>query len=255
MARVVWTNDEKKAIFARMEEFFRERPNAMRREALQQAQVVVDASRRIVVTDQRVFNYKDRIEIARRNARKPRPVQDVPPLNGTLFGPAPAPVASAAPIPTPPPAPERKESPTERLATLLEQLLDVLADKVADRVYVKMLDAPVAAAPAAAAPPHRPKHDPRPIPSHVSGVPRPGVLVIGLLPAQAHHVSQMYYNRLDMSFFSAEEAVTFPKLTRAHTILMTKFINHSVQDKYRKSPALHFCNGGVTELLDILDKL
>lgn len=244
MTRVVWTNDEKKAIFARMEEYFHAHPNGLRKDALREAQSVLNSSRWIVVTDQRVFNYKDRIEIARANARKKKPAQIVEPLNGTLFGPA--------PIPTPPREPERKETPTERLVGVFEQLLDILADKVADRVYLKMLDAPVAAAPVA---PHRPKHDPRPVPSHVSGVPRPGVLIIGLLPAQAHHVSQMYYNRLDMSFFTAEEAVTFPKLTRAHTVLMTKFINHSVQDKYRKCPMLHFCNGGVAELTGILDKL
>lgn len=237
MARVVWTNDEKKAIFARMEEYFRMHPNGLRKDALREAQSVLNSSRWIVVTDQRVFNYKDRIEIARANARKKKIEK---------------PVEAPAAIPTPPPEPERKETPTERLAGMFEQLLDILADKVADRVYLKMLDAPVAAAPVA---PHRPKHDPRPVPSHISGIPRPGVLVIGLLPAQAHHVSQMYYDRLDMSFFTAEEAVTFSKLTRAHTILMTKFINHSVQDKYRKSPALHFCNGGVAELMGILDKL
>jgi hypothetical protein len=233
----VWTNDEKKAIFARMEEYFRMHPNGLRKDALREAQSVLNSSRWIVVTDQRVFNYKDRIEIARANARKKKIEK---------------PVEAPAPILTPPPVPERKETPTERLAGMFEQLLDILADKVADRVYLKMLDAPVAAAPVV---PHRPKHDPRPVPSHVSGIPRPGVLVIGLLPAQAHHVSQMYYDRLDMSFFTAEEAVTFSKLTRAHTILMTKFINHSVQDKYRKSPALHFCNGGVAELMGILDKL
>lgn len=240
MTRIVWTSDEKDAIFARMEQYFRARPNAMRKDALREAQSVLNSSRWVVVTDQRVFNYKDRIEIARQKALKWK--EKVP---------AKAPEVPAA-IPTPPPTLERKETPTERLASIFEQLLDILADKVADRVYLKMLDAPVAAAPVA---PHRPKHDPRPVPSHTSGIPRPGVLIIGLLPAQAHHVSQMYYDRLDMSFFTAEEAVTFPKLTRAHTVLMTKFINHSVQDKYRKSPALHFCNGGVAELTGILDKL
>lgn len=237
MTRTVWTNDEKKALFARMEEYFREKPNATRRDAMCQAQMVLDLNRRIVITDQRVFNYKDRIEIARRNARKSPPAK--------------APQAPA-PILAPTPAPERKETPTERLAALFEQLLDVLADKVADRVHLRMLDAPPPAPISIAG---RPKHDPRPVPSHISGIPRPGVLVIGLLPAQAHHVSGVLADKLDLSFFSPEEAVTYPTLLRAHTVLMTKFINHSVQEKYRKAPKLHFCNGGVATLMELLEQI
>jgi len=42
---------------------------------------------------------------------------------------------------------------------------------------------------------------------------------------------------------------------RAHTVLMTKFINHSVQDKYRKAPKLHFVNGGMGELGEVLDSI
>ena len=33
---------------------------------------------------------------------------------------------------------------------------------------------------------------------------------------------------------------------------MTKFINHSVQGKYRKHPNLHYVNGGVSDLKTIL---
>jgi hypothetical protein len=34
--------------------------------------------------------------------------------------------------------------------------------------------------------------------------------------------------------------------------LMTKFINHSVQGKYRHAPNLRFCNGGITDLSIVL---
>jgi hypothetical protein len=40
-----------------------------------------------------------------------------------------------------------------------------------------------------------------------------------------------------------------------HTILMTKFINHSVQERYRKAQNLRLCNGGVSELSVILKSI
>ena len=244
MARTVWTIDEKKAIFTKMEEYFRLHPNGARKDALRHGQSVLNSSRWIVVTDQRVFNYKDRIEIARQNARKKKPVEAV---------------EAPAPILAPPPAPERKETPKGRLADILELLLDVVAESVAARVAEKMrpamtlaeLDRHVGTA-FDAEYAKRPKHDPRPVP-HATGYAKPGVLVIGLLPAQAHHVSHLLADKLDLSFFTAEDAVTFPKLTRAHTVLMTKFISHAVQDKYRKAPKLHFCNSGVAVLVSLLE--
>ena len=247
MARIVWTDQEKAAIFTHMIEVFRQFPNLGRKEALKRAQTVITASRWIVVNDQRVFNYKDRIEVARQKA-----------LQESKKKPSEA-VVAPAPILAPTPAPERKEDPVERLAALFEQMFDILAGKVADRVREKMLpaltlaelDRHAGAAFDAEAAKH-PKHDPRPIP-HPTGYAKPGVLVIGLLPAQAHQVSHMLAEKLDLSFFTAEEAITFPKLTRAHTVLMTKFISHAVQDKYRKSPKLHFCNGSVAVLISLLE--
>lgn len=242
MARIVWSNIEKGAVFAAMVGVFKQFPQLGRKEALSRTQsIALQSHRWIVVTDQRVFNYKDRIEVARQKAlqesKKAAPVA-VAPLNGTLFGPA--------PILAPTLAPERKETPKERLADILELLLDVVAESVAARVQLKMVDTPPPVAP--------PKHNPQPIP-HPTGHARPGVLVIGLLPAQAHYVSNLLADKLDLSFFTAEDAVTFPKLTRAHTVLMTKFISHAVQDKYRKAPKLHYCNGSVAVLVGLLEKI
>lgn len=249
MARIVWSVIEKGAIFARMEQVFRQRPNLTRKEALREAQTVLNSSRWIKVTDQRVFSYKDRIEVARQKA-----------LQESRKKPSEA-IEAPAPILAPTPAPERKETPKGRLADILELLLDVVAESVAARVSEKMHPAMTlaeldrhAGTAFDAEYAKRPKHDPRPVP-HATGHARPGVLVIGLLPAQAHHVSHLLADKLDLSFFTAEEAVTFPKLTRAHTVLMTKFINHSVQDKYRKAPKIHFCNGGVAELMKVLDRI
>jgi len=251
MARIVWSHIEKGAIFARMELVFRQRPNLTRKEALREAQTVLNSSRWIKVTDQRVFNYKDRIEVARQKA-----------LQWSKKNP-PAAVEVPTPILAPIPASEPKETPKGRLADILELLLDVVAESVAARVAANMrppmlreelrrhvdeqFEAEFAKYP-------RPRHDPRPIP-HPTGVAKPGVLVIGLLASQAYAVISTWGTRLDLTFMTPEDAVHRPKLVRAHTILMTKFINHSVQDKYRKAPKLHFVNGGMGELGEVLDSI
>ena len=237
MARIVWSHIEKGAVFANMVEVFKQFPKLEKKEALSRAQSVLRFDRRIVATDQRVFNYKDRIEIARQKAlqeSKKKP---------------PEAVEAPAPILAPTPAPERKETPKTRLADILELLLDVVAESVAARVNRKILEA-IPEAPVA----HRPKHDPQPIP-HPTGVAKPGVLVIGLLASQAYAVISTWGTRLDLTFMTPEDAVHRPKLVRAHTVLMTKFINHSVQDKYRKAPKLHFVNGGMGELGEVLDSI
>jgi hypothetical protein len=68
-------------------------------------------------------------------------------------------------------------------------------------------------------------------------------------------VSNLLADKLDLYFFTAEDAVNRPKILRAHTVLMTKFISHAVQDKYRKAPKLHYCNGSVAVLVGMLEKI
>jgi hypothetical protein len=198
------------------------------------AQTVLKSHRWVKITDQRVFNYKERIDIARQQAGL------------KLRAKPPEAVEAPAPILAPAPAPEPKETPKKRLADILELLLDVVAESVAARVQLKMVDTPP--------PEPQPTHNPQPIP-HPTGYAKPGVLVIGLIPAQAHYVSNLLADKLDLYFFTAEDAVHRPKIVRAHTVLMTKFISHAVQDKYRKSPKLHFCNGSVAVLVGLLEKI
>ena len=51
---------------------------------------------------------------------------------------------------------------------------------------------------------------------------------------------------------TGEEAVSRHRFNADHTILMTKFINHSAQAKYRTAPNLHYCNGGVSDLTTLM---
>jgi hypothetical protein len=95
----------------------------------------------------------------------------------------------------------------------------------------------------------QPRHDPTP--KHEPGAARPGVLIIGLLAAQAAHMIEEFPD-LDITHMTGEEAHNRHALRRAHTILMTKFISHAVQDKYRRVENLRLCPGGLTELSNLL---
>jgi len=76
---------------------------------------------------------------------------------------------------------------------------------------------------------------------------KPTVLIIGLNGTQMARVSDSYLD-VKFTFMTAEEAVSRNRANADHTILMTKFINHSAQNKYRQAPNLHYCNGGVSDL-------
>ena len=242
MTRTVWTSGEKDAIFARMEQHFRAHPNEARKEALRAAQSVLNFDRRIVVTDQRVFNYRDRIEIARQKAIKWR--EKVPTQT----------VEAPAPIPTPPPEPERKETPTERLASIFEQLLDILADKVADRLADRMADIPARQfVPGVSLTDHRPRHNPEPVSQ--PRLMRPGVLVLGMLPQTGEPMRREFGHRLDIQWYDSNDASKRNVHPMANVGLMTKFINHSIQERWRKAGVLHYCNGGASELRQILASL
>jgi hypothetical protein len=230
-----------------MEEYFRMHPNGLRKDALREAQSVLDSSRWIVVTDQRVFNYKDRIEIARANARKKK-AEKAPE----------APVAIQAPTPEP----ERKETPTERegstlerLAQAFERMLDIMADAVADRVADKlaerMADQMPVGTPQVAV--NRPRHNPLPVSQPRQA--RPGVLILGLLPQTGEQLRREFGTRLDIQWYDSDDASKRNVHPMANVVLMTKFINHSIQERWRKAGVLHYCNGGASELRQILAAL
>jgi hypothetical protein len=155
-----------------------------------------------------------------------------------------------APAPVAPPAPAPEVNAEQRLARMLDEILDILAEKVAARLQQPGVSISTRAMPLPE--PNltftRAKHNPEP-PS-APRVPKTGVLVIGLLNDQINALPQ--FNTLDLTFLQTEEALSRPNCRRAHTVLMTKFINHAVQDKYRKADNLRYCNGGTSELAKLL---
>lgn len=238
MSRIVWTKAEKALISDELERIFAKEPWKTNLDALREAQGVLPAARRIIINHARVWNHKERIRLARGGAgwalKKRAEVEKV--RQETLD------VAVATGVARP--TPEPKEGTTARLARVFDEILDILADKVAQRLRQPGVSISTKAIPL----PERVKHNPEP-PS-APRVAKTGVLVIGLLGDQVEALP--IYNTLDITFLPTEQALSKDYMRRAYTILMTKFINHAVQDKYRKANNLHYCNGGTSDLARIL---
>jgi len=234
--RIVWTKEEKRALRDCMIDICFVTPTMSGKGLLRHAQEeVIPYERRHVITDQRVFNYKAMIAEARKAADDHRNKTSKP---------------KAMPLPEPVPEP-----PPLKIDTL-GNLFELLVDAITDRVLEK-LKAPV--------------ETPEPEPAAEQGfgtgwldelekltirrkearVRRSTVLVVGLNGSQVDTI-KTHRPDLDFTFVTAEQALSHYTFHKDHTILMTKFINHSVQAKYRKHGNLHYCNGGVSDLKHIL---
>ena len=234
MTRVVWTNAEKEKVRQQLVNIFLDAPWKTNATALGEAQAVLPLARRIKVTHNRVHSHKGRIHLARKSAEEMKAKRDEI-KRETLE------TAIATGIARP--VFEAKRGTTERLAAVFDEILDILADKMADRLRQQM------PSPEQNRTFTRVKHNPEPPPSAPREA-KTGILVIGLLGDQIEALP--IYPFLDITFLGTEQALAKDTIRRADTILMTKFINHAVQEKYRKAPELHYCNGGTTELAKLL---
>jgi hypothetical protein len=88
-----------------------------------------------------------------------------------------------------------------------------------------------------------------------SGKARPGVWLLGVQPAMGHHLCGKYRERLDIDYLDSDEAARRAPSARAHIVMMTRFVSHSVQERWKKFGRFHHCNGGLTALEGILDSL
>lgn len=228
--KIFWNKAEIAALRESLETQFFNEPLLRKDVALSRAQNVLEVSRRRKLHASAIYRYRGMVEEARLAAAERR--------RSVAKTPAPEPQAPPAPAPAP-------VAPPDLLRAILDPILEALVEKIVRRLVVQVADA----APAAAL---RLKHNPEPAPQHRA--PRIGVLVIGLLPSQANTVIDVFPN-LELTCLTSEEALKREPLRRAYTILMTKFISHSVQDRYRKAQNLRLCNGGVSELTEMLVKI
>jgi hypothetical protein len=240
--RIVWTKEEKRALRDCMIDICFVTPMMTNKGLLLNAQEeVIPYERRHKISDQKVFAYKALINEARATAEKHRQNTSKP-----------KPVA--VPIPEPTPEPVRK---LDTLGEVFELFIDALADRIMAKMAAakQQVEAPE---PKAEEPSvvlekgwldaHLEKLTIRAKPTKSY---RPTVLVVGLNGCQMETI-KTFKPDLDYTFVTAEQAVSMHTFNKDHTILMTKFINHSVQAKYRKHPNLHYCNGGVSDLKHML---
>ena len=229
--RITWSKSEREALYARMIDIAVEGKWVDTRNVLRHAQEVLPADRRRKVTDGMVFNYKTLVaqarieaqtrlrdrkltEVALQTAAPPAPVEM---SLGELFEKLVAEVTRRVT------AEVRAALAAEKPSVIVEQ--GYASDRVAGnaRERLAMIDAPS----------QRKR--------------KPSVLVIGLNGQQVTSVKQAHPD-IDIICVSAEDALARNAIRADYTVLMTKFISHGVQCKYRQVPNLKFCNGGVSDL-------
>jgi hypothetical protein len=227
MSKIFWTKNERSSVNQALIGVFTENLNFTRREALTRAQIVLPYERRRKMTDQVAFHERDVVEAARNAARtvvhtKPEPVK----------------------------APEPAEM---SLGELFEKLVDEITRRVTIEVRNALAQPSVIVERGYAEdrPAGNAAQRERLLSVKPSNPRKPTALIIGLNGCQMSSVSEKYPD-VKFTFMTAEEALGRNKANADHTVLMTKFINHSVQNKYRKVPNLHYCNGGVSDLSTLM---
>lgn len=223
--RIHWTKIERAQINQALTEAFIASPLLTRREALSRAQLVLPYERRRKITDQTAFHERTVIEAAQVAALKAVP-------------PKPEPEPVVAPV----------VEPVNPLLKIFDDLLDALADRIAERLRPQMTMPEVKQHVNAQFEAHFKRYKVEETPAKPR---KPTVLIIGLNGVQMTSVNRSY-PEVKFTFMTGEEAVSRNQFHADHTILMTKFINHSAQNKYRQAPNLHYCNGGVSDLTALL---
>lgn len=218
--KIFWNSRERASINQALVDAFTADFNLTRREALTRAQLVLPLERRRKMTDQVAFHERTVIDVAREKARE-------------VINARPEPVAA---------------EPANPLLKIFDDLLDLLADRIAERLRPQMTFTEVKEQVNAQFDKQFKHYKAEIAPAK----PRmPSVLIIGLNGCQMSVVTSKYLN-VKFTFMTGEEAVSRHRFNADHTILMTKFINHSAQAKYRTAPNLHYCNGGVSDLTTLM---
>jgi hypothetical protein len=255
--RVVWTNEEKKQVFRNMAgNVFFSAPNTIPKTALSLAQLILPFDRRMKVTDQRVFVHKAKIQEAKAEALRLRSMsQETVALMERDRAQAQAQAAAPAEPEPEAEAPRRVDS----LGDLFELLVDAITERVMQQVR-KDIEAQMSASTTQSASDHyeitgqQPIQSMRPKIWQTMRPSLPTVTIIGLNGKQIEAIKRSH-PRAIYNFFTGEEAKTRVVHDNDYVILMTKFINHSAANKYRKAGEVHFCNGGVSELKTLLTGL
>lgn len=230
--RITWSKSEREALYARMVDIAIENKWVDARNVLRHAQEVLPAERRRKVTDGMVFNYKAMVAQARTEAQtrlRDRKLTEV-----ALQTPA-------------PPAPVELG-----LGELFEKLVAEVTRRVTAEVRAALAAEQSTASPAPTTPVTSNARERLALFETPSQRQRKtSVLIIGLNGQQITSVKQNHSD-FDIICVSPEDALSRNAIRADYTVLMTKFINHGVQCKYRQVPNLRYCNGGVSDLATVM---
>lgn len=234
-ARIRWTDEERTAVFNRMVEVYTEGRYTGKENILRKSQDVLPIGRRRKIYPTMLYLLRDWMNDAKVESytrARDRKLTEV-----AMAAKVEAPITQTAEL---------------GVSELLEKLFDQLTKRVVTEVIVglseqlSILQKPYQ---------HKlevaevnPVSIVRPEPVKPR---RTRVMVIGLKGQQVTVVEQKYPD-MDFTFMTAEEAQSRSPGEADWTIVMTKFINHSVYSKYRDVPNLRHCNGGVSDLSTII---
>lgn len=241
MKRIRWTDEERAKIYSRMVEVYAEGRYSSKENILRKAQEILPVERRRKTYPTMLTQLKGWMERARIEAHtvvRDRKLTEV---------------ALAAKVETPAPAPEPVElSTTEMLDKLLGNLVDYLAKRVAGEVTATLSERLSAL--------EKTYQVRQPVMEVTSPTPNPikprrkRVLIIGLKGQQVTTVEQKYPD-IDFTFLTSDDAHSRNPGEADWTIMMTKFIDHSIYSKFRHVPNMRHCNGGVSDLGSIIQTI
>jgi hypothetical protein len=236
--RIHWTDEERRIVFNRMVEIYAEGRSSSRENILIKAQTSLPLGRRRKVYPAMLANLKSWMESAKSESytqSRDRKLTEV---------------AVAAKVEAPAPQPVELG-----ISELLEKLFDQLAQRVATEVMSGISEQLSAL--------QKTHQDPRPVivnqtaPGGWPQTPksrRKRITIIGLRGQQMSVIKQKYQD-IDFTFLDVDDAAGRTPCEAECTIMMTKFINHSVYAKYRNAPNMRHCNGGISDLGSIIQSI
>jgi hypothetical protein len=238
MSRIFWTDEERNQIHQRMVEIYSEGRYRDRSIILLKAQQVLPINRRRKLYPSMLYKLSGWIESAKIDAytqARDKKLTEVA-------------LETAAPAPTPAPV-------EPSLGELFEHLVNEVTRRITAEVRQALAEEQPGAVPVQTpAPPVVTTGYIQPVESADKPPKRErktSVLIIGL-NGQQITVTKQNNDDLEIICMTPEEALCRSPIRAEYTVLMTKFINHSVQGKYRHAPNLRFCNGGITDLSIVL---
>ena len=236
--RIHWTDEERNTVFNRMVDVYAEGRSSSRENILIKAQYDLPLGRRRKVYPAMLSNLKSWMESAKAESYsrvRDRKLTEVA-LAAKVEAPAPQPVELG-------------------VSELLEKLFDQLAKRVATEVMSGISEQLSAL--------QKTHQNTQPVINQTMQCAQPPtqtkprrkrVTIIGLRGQQMSVVQQKYQD-IDFTFLDVDDAVGRVPCEAEWTIMMTKFINHSVYAKYRNAPNMRHCNGGISDLGSIIQSI